>query len=93
MSQRIGTKLFVSRLSFYTTQQQLESLFSPFGVLTEATLITDQNTQRPKGFGFVSYKSEIEAEKARKALNGRIVDGRLIFVEHAKPKRANRNEN
>ncbi|AES67592.1 putative nucleotide-binding alpha-beta plait domain-containing protein [Medicago truncatula] len=86
MSQRIGTKLFVSRLSFYTTQQQLESLFSPFGVLTEATLITDQNTQRPKGFGFVSYKSEIEAEKARKALNGRIVDGRLIFVEHAKPK-------
>nr|ABN06003.1 RNA-binding region RNP-1 (RNA recognition motif) [Medicago truncatula] len=73
MSQRIGTKLFVSRLSFYTTQQQLESLFSPFGVLTEATLITDQNTQRPKGFGFVSYKSEIEAEKARKALNGRVI--------------------
>lgn len=88
-------------LSFYTTQQQLESLFSPFGVLTEgvyvslctpllsfltppllccfsyssfaATLITDQNTQRPKGFGFVSYKSEIEAEKARKALNGRVI--------------------
>ncbi|CAJ2660830.1 organelle RRM domain-containing protein 6, chloroplastic-like [Trifolium pratense] len=86
MSQRIGTKLFVNRLSFHTTKQRFESLFSPFGEITEATLIIDPNTQRPKGFGFVSYKSEIQAEKAIKALNGRIVDGRIIFVEPAKPK-------
>ncbi|KAK2370971.1 small RNA-binding protein 11, chloroplastic [Trifolium repens] len=86
MSQRIGTKLFVSRLSFHTTKQRFESLFSPFGELTEASLIIDPKTQRPKGFGFVSYQSEIQAQKAIKALNATIVDGRIIFVEPAKPK-------
>ncbi|CAK8536124.1 unnamed protein product [Lathyrus sativus] len=86
MSQRIGNRLFVSRLSFYITNDQFVKLFSPFGALKEASLVIDQKTKRPKGFGFVSYESEIEAEKAVKALNGRIVDGRLIFVEPAKLK-------
>ncbi|XP_004487030.1 small RNA-binding protein 11, chloroplastic [Cicer arietinum] len=86
MSQRIGTKLFVSRLSFYTTMEQFKSMFSPFGVLTEATLVMDPKIKRAKGFGFVSYRSEIEAEKAMKSLNGTIVNGRLIFVEPAKSK-------
>ncbi|KAE9600638.1 hypothetical protein Lal_00045519 [Lupinus albus] len=84
MSQRMGTKLFISRLSFFTTTEQLKVLFSPFGVITEANLVLDSRTRRPKGFGFVSYESEIQAEKAVKAMNGRIVDGRLIFVEPAK---------
>ncbi|XP_019458017.1 PREDICTED: cold-inducible RNA-binding protein B-like [Lupinus angustifolius] len=84
MSQRMGTKLFISRLSFFTTTEQLKDLFSPFGVITEANLVLDPRTRRPKGFGFVSYESEIQAEKAIKAMNGRIVDGRLIFVEPAK---------
>ncbi|TKY48442.1 Glycine-rich RNA-binding protein 4 [Spatholobus suberectus] len=86
MSQRIGTKLFVNRLSFYTTQEQLKTLFSPFGVVTKADLVVDPETKRPKGFGFVSYDSEIEAEKAMKAMNGRIVNGRLILVEPANEK-------
>jgi len=51
-----------------------------------ATLIVDQKTQRPKGFGFVSYKSEIEAEKARKALNGRVINSLfLISIYYAMP--------
>ncbi|XP_050276237.1 organelle RRM domain-containing protein 6, chloroplastic-like [Quercus robur] len=49
-----------------------------------ARLVKDPRTQRPKGFGFVTYESEVEAQKALKAMNGRIVDGRLIFVEVAK---------
>ncbi|KAG4972343.1 hypothetical protein JHK85_038764 [Glycine max] len=73
MSQRIGTKLFVHRLSFYTTQEQLKKLFSPFGLVTQADLALDPITKRPKGFGFVSFKSEIEAEKACKAMNGRVI--------------------
>lgn len=49
-----------------------------------ARLIKDQQTQRPKGFGFITFESEDDAQKALKALNGKIVNGRLIFVETAK---------
>ncbi|MED6181840.1 hypothetical protein PIB30_023049 [Stylosanthes scabra] len=84
MAQRIGTKLFVSRLSFYTTKDQFKNMFSPFGQVTEANLVMDSRTGRTKGFGFVSYQSEDEALKAIKALNGRIIAGRIIFVEPAK---------
>ncbi|WZZ31398.1 hypothetical protein YC2023_014799 [Brassica napus] len=66
-------------LSGYTTDQSLRQLFSPF-----ARLIKDSQTQRPKGFGFVTFESEDDAQKAMKALDGKIVDGRLIFVEAAK---------
>ncbi|CAN6471321.1 unnamed protein product [Victoria cruziana] len=86
-----STQLFVSRLSFYTTEKKLVELFSPFGVLTDAKLVMDNSTQRPKGFGFVSYESEEDALKAVKALNNRIIDGRLIFVEFAKPRAASDN--
>ncbi|CAN8301224.1 unnamed protein product [Cochlearia groenlandica] len=80
----IATQLFVNRLSAYTTDQTLRHLFSPFGQIKQARLIKDQQTQRPKGFGFVTFESEDDAQKALKALNGKIVDGRLIFVEVAK---------
>ncbi|KAF5200862.1 Rna-binding family protein [Thalictrum thalictroides] len=79
-----NTQLFVSRLSFYTTDNELKNLFSPFGEVTEARLVKDQRTQRPKGFAFVTYKSEPQAQKAIKAMDGRIVGGRLIGVEIAK---------
>ncbi|KAF7823576.1 Cold-inducible RNA-binding protein [Senna tora] len=72
MAQRIGTRLFISRLSFYTSERHLRDLFSPYGMVKEAFLVKDPKTLRPKGFGFVSFDSEIEAEKARKAMNGRV---------------------
>ncbi|KAL0681653.1 hypothetical protein Bca4012_048500 [Brassica carinata] len=84
MAKRFATQLFVSRLSGYTTDQSLRQLFSPFGQIREARLIKDSQTQRPKGFGFVTFESEDDAQKAMKALDGKIVDGRLIFVEAAK---------
>ncbi|KAA8543951.1 hypothetical protein F0562_021872 [Nyssa sinensis] len=88
MAIRLGSELFVSRLSFYTTTEELKRWFSRFGVVTEARLIKDRRTQRPKGFGFVTFESEVEAQNALKAMNGRIVGGRLIFVEvaNAKPR-------
>ncbi|KAM7256132.1 hypothetical protein ACFE04_011873 [Oxalis oulophora] len=85
-----GTKAvtkFTSGLSFYTTEKTLESMFSRFGEVTEARLIKDPKTLRPKGFGFVSFQSEADALKALKALNATIVDGRLIFVEFANTER------
>ncbi|XP_038895198.1 small RNA-binding protein 11, chloroplastic-like [Benincasa hispida] len=87
MANRVGSQLFISRLSSYTTIERLESLFSPFGSVSEARLIRDPKTQRPKGFGFVTFQSPVEAKKALQAMNGRIVDGRLIFVEFAKTRR------
>ncbi|KAG7627495.1 RNA-binding domain superfamily [Arabidopsis thaliana x Arabidopsis arenosa] len=84
MAKRISAQLFVSRLSAYTTDQSLRQLFSPFGQIKEARLIRDSETQRPKGFGFITFDSEDDARKALKSLDGKIVDGRLIFVEVAK---------
>ncbi|TYI26138.1 hypothetical protein ES332_A05G095200v1 [Gossypium tomentosum] len=86
MAKILGTQLFVHRLSFFTNHQELKTLFAPFGVVKEARLIRDPKTQRPKGFGFVTFETEAEAQKALKAMNGRIVRGRLIFVEYANDK-------
>uniref|UniRef100_A0ACD5WX64 Uncharacterized protein n=1 Tax=Avena sativa TaxID=4498 RepID=A0ACD5WX64_AVESA len=79
-----STEIFVSRLSFYTTEEELKNIFSPFGAIKEARLVRDNQTGRPKGFGFVKYSSEAEAQKAVKAMDGRIIRGRLIFAEIAK---------
>ncbi|XP_031401396.1 small RNA-binding protein 11, chloroplastic [Punica granatum] len=84
MAKRLSSELFVSRLSFYTTEDGLRKLFSRFGMVKEARIVRDPRNGRPKGFGFVSYDSETEAHKALSGLNGRIIDGRLIFVEFAK---------
>ncbi|KAL5217798.1 hypothetical protein ABZP36_018482 [Zizania latifolia] len=67
-----STEIFVSRLSFYTTDEELQNIFSPFGAIEQARLVRDNQTGRPKGFGFVRYSSEAEAEKAIKAIDGRI---------------------
>ncbi|CAI0474975.1 unnamed protein product [Linum tenue] len=74
-------------LSNYITTQRLENLFAPFGVIQQARLVVDPRTKKPKGFGFVRFQSESDAQKAMKALDGRIVDGRLIFVEVAETTR------
>lgn len=66
-------------------------MFSPFGDVTEARLVIDRKTHRPKGFGFVTYKSEVEAQKALKVMDGRMVNGRLIFVEVAQTERHSEN--
>lgn len=80
----LSSNIFVSRLSFYTTEEELKKLFSRFGNIRNVRLIRDARTQRPKGFAFIDYSSEDEAQAAVKAMDGRIVAGRLIFVETAK---------
>jgi RNA recognition motif-containing protein len=80
----MGKKLFVGNLSFDTTSAQLESLFSEVGPCDSASVVTDRNTGRSRGFGFVEMSSAADAQKAISALNGRELQGRTLNVSEAK---------
>ncbi|PAW78152.1 MAG: RNA-binding protein [Verrucomicrobia bacterium Tous-C9LFEB] len=78
-------KLYVGNLSFQTTEQDLKQLFAQHGTVTEANLIMERETQRPRGFGFVTMSSAEEGRRAIEALNGKNHDGRDLTVNEAKP--------
>jgi cold-inducible RNA-binding protein len=80
----MGKKLFVGNLSFNTTSGDLEALFSEAGTCESAAVITDRETGRSRGFGFVEMSSSAEAEAAIQALNGREVGGRSLNVSEAR---------
>jgi RNA recognition motif-containing protein len=80
----MGKKLFVGNLSFNTTSADLESLFGEMGTCESATVVTDRDTGRSRGFGFVEMSSASEADKAISSLNGRDVGGRQINVSEAR---------
>ncbi|MFN7987874.1 MAG: RNA-binding protein [Thermoanaerobaculia bacterium] len=77
-------KLYVGNLSYSTNDSTLNDLFSPFGQVESARVITDRDSGTSKGFGFVEM-SNADAQKAMGALNGREIDGRSIRVNEAKP--------
>src|SRR5436305_13903369 len=79
-------KLFVGNLSFNTTENDLQDMFAAHGTVTEANLMMDRATGRPRGFGFVTMSSAEEAQKALEALNGSSVDGRALTVNVARPR-------
>ncbi|XP_051130715.1 organelle RRM domain-containing protein 2, mitochondrial [Andrographis paniculata] len=81
-------KLFVSGLSRNTTDENLYKAFAPFGRLLEAKVIVDRGSGRSKGFGFVTYGSIEEAEKAREGMNAKFLDGWVIFVDPARNREA-----
>jgi RNA recognition motif-containing protein len=78
--------IYVSNLSFNTGDAELNELFSPFGTVTSAKVITDRETGRSRGFGFVEMSSKDEAEKAISSLNGKEVEGRAMSVSEAREK-------
>jgi RNA recognition motif-containing protein len=80
----MGKKLFVGNLSFQTTSADLEALFTEVGTCESASVITDRDSGRSRGFGFVEMASNDEAQKAIAALNGRDVQGRQLNVSEAK---------
>jgi len=82
----MATKLFVGRLPFRMTDEELTELFTPFGTVQSATLIFDRETGRAKGFGFVEFANDDEAKAAIEALNDKEVDGRQIVVNEARPR-------
>jgi RNA recognition motif-containing protein len=82
----MSTKLFVGKLSYGTTDQQLSDHFSQAGTVTSAKVITDRYSGQGKGFGFVEMATEEEAKKAMDQLNNSDLDGRSIVVNEAKPR-------
>src|SRR5690348_18302140 len=80
----MATKLFVGGLSFSTTEEQLRSAFAECGQVESAAVVTDRDTGRSRGFGFVEMATPEEAEQAISRLNGTNLDGRTIQVEKAK---------
>ena len=80
-------QLFVGNLSFSTTSEELKSIFSEYGEVVEVKLPVDRETGRPRGFGFVTFESAEDAEKAL-ALNGMKVNGRDIRVNIAEEKKS-----
>ena len=82
----MAKKLYVGNLAYRTTQEQLQELFSQAGEITEITLITDRDTGRPKGFGFVSMATDEGAQEAIKRFNGYQLDNRALTVNEARPR-------
>jgi len=82
-------KLFVASLPWSINNDSLRELFAQYGEIVEAVVITDRDTGRSKGFGFVTFKNEEDAKKALE-MEGKEVEGRTLVVNVAKP-RENRN--
>jgi cold-inducible RNA-binding protein len=79
-------KIFVGNFAYSMTEGELRSMFEPFGAIESVSLVTDRDTGRVRGFGFVEMPNNDEAEKAIAALNGKDVGGRTLNVNEARPK-------
>ena len=82
----MSNKLFVGNLSFETTENDLQDAFAAYGTVTEANLMMDRTTNRPRGFAFVTLSSGEEAQKAIDGLNGQSLGGRALTVNVARPR-------
>jgi RNA recognition motif-containing protein len=78
--------IYVSNLSFHTTEEDLNTMFAKFGAVTSAKVITDRETGRSRGFGFVEMSSEQEGKDAIAGLNNKEIEGRPISVSVAREK-------
>jgi len=84
----MGKKLYVGNLSYDVDSSALQALFTPHGTVESAQIITDRDTGRSKGFGFVEMSSDAEAQAGIAALNGQDHGGRALTVNEAKPREA-----
>ena len=82
----MGNKLYVGNLSYDVQDRDLQELFAQHGTVSSARVVTDRDTGRSKGFGFVEMSTDAEAEAAISALNGQEVGGRALTVNEARPK-------
>jgi len=82
----MATNLFVGSLSWNVKDEDLNEFFSTVGTVVSAKVITDRDSGRSKGFGFVEMSSDEEAKKAVDELNGKELDGRAIAVSEARPR-------
>ena len=82
----MGRKLYCGNLSYSVSSSDLEELFSQFGTVESAQVISDRDTGRSKGFGFVEMASDAEAEAAIAGLNEKDHEGRPLTVNEARPR-------
>lgn len=83
----MSTKLFVGSLPWSVSDEDLQKAFATHGNVLSAKVVTDKETRRSRGFGFVEFETEAEAAAAVQALNGSELKGRNIIVSEAKPKK------
>ena len=83
-------QIFVGNLAFTVTEQDVRALFAPYGVVDRITLITDRETGRPRGFGFVEMPDARAARAAITGLQGTPLGGRILSVNEARPREERR---
>lgn len=86
----MAKKLYVGNLAYGVTNSELQEMFAAFGAVQSAEVITDRDTGRSKGFGFVEMSSDEEAQAAINALNGKDMQGRPLTVNEARPREERR---
>ncbi len=82
----MDSKLYVGNLSYSVSEAQLRELFAQAGQIKELTIITDRQTGHTKGFGFVEYETQAEAQKAIEMFNNYDLEGRPLTVNMARPR-------
>ena len=87
----MAMKLYVGNLNYQTDDTGLREHFAPFGEVVSANVVTDRDTGRSRGFGFVEMSSEEDAQKAIQGLNGQELDGRPLKVNESRPREARRD--
>jgi len=80
----MGSRLYVGNLSYSTTESQLKDLFEVHGEIASVAIVLDRMSGRSRGFGFVEFASESDAQKAIEAMHGSEVDGRTLTVNEAR---------
>lgn len=83
----MGARLFVGNLSLDTTPESLRDTFAPYGEVTDVHVIVDRYSGRPRGFAFVTMRSQEQAVAAMEKLNGALIDGRPLRVNEAEARR------
>jgi len=82
----MAKKLYVGNMSYNTSETEIRELFTQAGEVSSVALITDRETGRPKGFGFVEMSNDEQAKEAIKRFNGHMVDSRPLTVNEARPR-------
>jgi len=88
----MSKRIYVGNLPWSVAKEEFEGLFSPFGEIEEALVIANKYTGRSRGFGFVTYKNDADADKAMEEMNEKEVEGRKIVVKIARPSRESQEE-
>lgn len=81
----MGKRIYVGNLPWSVTKDKLEGLFSSFGEIEEALVVANKYTGRSRGFGFVTFRTDKDADEAIGKMNGKEVEGRKLIVSEARP--------